>query len=561
MTLIIEGLVDRKSGKTVPVVRPAFNSIAKLLSNLAPRGVSVVWGYNVQEELRHYAQNVGAIPSLQTIVNNRHFSIQFESARNSKQYARQRYKVESFIWRSVPPQPTLKVSPETSLEFADVFDFAAAATWQQLVNFIKPRYAATRRVKDGIDDDISSYLAPFRNIVISGDVVTRWKSASPSFEDLILLWCFYHSPAVARLVILQDAKPKWLASSSVISSSERMFISVEELIEASASYFHRAQKSVSEAFGLWQRGVNPSVRLLIREGKITEDQADAFLGAYAPLVEDDEAPGLGIIVPEQQPAPLRFSTTNKKIDIVDDKELSSSEPRVIGAVSVCLSALDDLESYTGFENVIPTFRAKSQRIRAALSEIHSGNYDDNTIVQLGVEVDLFESRISAASEILSDMALAEAATFFPIVQGLLQQFSIWSRYKEKLVDGMSSADASQSAVEVLSSTRSAANVFTGRARDRIQDYVTGVTSEIDVSDTGAVLVVENVIAQAASAIAVEAHDSKKQISPELLKEISGRDQDGAASWMVENIAELQNFADSGKISWLKAFLMALTKVS
>lgn len=561
MPISIDIIEDPKSGRSSPVVMPSFRSISKMLSDLPNRGVGVIWGHSIQEEMRQYTRSMGVSSSASSIVDGRSFYVQHESALRSKQYARQRYKVESFIWRAVPPQPTLRVSQETTLEFADVFDFAAAATWQQLVQFMKPRYAATRRVKDGIENDISNYLAPFRNIGLSGDIVTRWRSASPSYEDLILLWCFYHSASATKMVVLNESKAKWVSSPSVIISTERDFISVEALIEESAAFFHRPIKSVQEAFGLWQRGVSPTIRALIRDGKITEDQADGFLQAYAPLVSDDETPGLSIIVPEQQPAPLRFNTRDDKIDIVDDKEMSPTEARVIGAATGCLSALDDLESYTGFENIIPTFRSKTSRIRKVLLSLQSGDYDDNIVVQLGVEVESLDGRISASSELLSDMALAEAAIFFPIVQGLLHQFSIWPSYKDKAYDKTSTDEASQAAVEVLASTRTSSDVFTGRAKDRIEDYVTGMDSDVKPSDTGAVLVVENVAAQAASAIAAEAQEAGVTISADLLKSILGQKHPGPAGWMADNVNELQTFAETGKVSWLKAFLAALTKAS
>jgi len=558
MVLVIENM-ETSAGLNVPVTRPQFRSVAEMLKRLPPRGVGVVWGHAIQEELTHYRRQLEVPADYSAVVNGKAYSIQIEAARLSPIYARKRYKVESFIWRSVPYSPSLRISQDTTLDFSDVFDFAAAATWQQLIQYIKPRYAATRRVKEGIDEEIQSYLSPFRNKHLNGDVVVRWKSAQPSYEDLVLLWMFYHSPGNPRLVILTDSKQRWFSSSSVIIESEREFIHIPDLLESSSKFFNRSIRFIRDAFDIWSRGAPAQVRGLIKNGVINESSADTFLRSYAPLIGRDEGPGLGILVPSQQAAPLRFQTSNDRIDIFDERELRPDEARIVGGALACLSALDDLESYTGFDNVIPTFKSKVARIRISLGRLHSGEYDDNTVVQLGVEVDLLESRIASASENLSDTALAEAATFFPRAQSLLRQFNIWENYVLKGGDRSVDTEATQSAVEVLSGTPISNDVFTGRAKDRIRDYVTGVSSDISEKDTGAVTVVENMAAQAANAIAEQAQLKSTTVSLQLARNIQKNSTAGPAKWMVDNRADLVTFANSGQVSWLKAFLAALSK--
>lgn len=557
MTLTIEN-TEPVDGLVVPVTRPEFHSISDLLKRLPPRGVGVLWGHAVQEEFNHYRALLG-VSDYNVISNGQGYSVRMEAVRLSPLYARTRYKVESFIWRSVPATLSLRVSQETTLEFKDVFDFAAAVSWQQLVQYIKPRYAATRRVKEGIDDDIQLYLAPFRNRHLTGDVVTRWRTSQPSYEDLVLLWMFYHSPGAVRLVVLTESKQRWFDSPSIIEIREREYIRVDDLIDSSGKFFGKSARFIRDAFEIWSKGVTPAVRALIKAGTINESSADVFLRSYAPLIGGEEGPGLGILVPTQQTAPLRFQTSNDRIDILDEREYRPEDGKIVGGSVACLSALDDLESYTGFENVIPTFRTKTSRIRLSLQHLQSGSYDDNIVVQLGVEVDLLESRISAASDTLSDTALAESATFFPRIQGLLRQFSVWESYTLKSGERSIDSEATQAAVEVLSVTPTVENVFTGRAKDRIRDYVTGVSPDVGDKDLGAVTVVENIAAQAADAIAQEARANNTAVSASLARSIKRRSGAGPAKWMVENRGDLATFAESGRISWLKAFLSALSK--
>lgn len=557
MNLIIESIKGR-NGEDIPVVRPQFATISRLLSSLPDHSLGVVWGTSILEEINHYASEIGASAVGDSIRGTERFSIRSEAAIRSRLYARARYKVESFIWRVVPSRPIIPTSPTTSIEFTDVFDFAASASWSQLVQFIKPFYSATRRVKQGIEDDIHGYLAPFREMALTGNVVVRIRHGSINFEHLILLWVFYHTPRNNKLILASDGiKPKWLDSSSVIGSSERAYIDAAEFQVASAAFFNRPLSAVQAAFSIWQRGIDPNTRNLLKSGRITESQADSFLAAYAPIVADNESAGLGIIVPSQKPAPIRFKTSNHMIDVLAETELKPNEPRIVGSSRTCIAALRDLSSYTGFSNAIPTFEAKSARIGILLDKIGRGEYDDDIVVQLGTEVDHLESRISNANEMISESAAAEAATFFPLVQGLLSQFRIWGEYRNNTLSTDSNEQATVAAVEVLSLTKSRAEIMTGRARDRIEDYIEAISPDTREGEVGAVLVAENVAAQAASAVAEMAQEEGMPVSSALAKRLSNTNNVTPATWLIENQTELKAFAEAGQISWLRSFLTAL----
>ncbi|MDI1327351.1 MAG: hypothetical protein PSV23_11195 [Brevundimonas sp.] len=557
MPLIIEALRIEDGDTPIPVTRPSFSSIQDMINTLPVRGLGVIWGHAIREEIHHYADSLAIVYNGGALVGSTRYSVRADSARLSYQYARNRYKVESFLWRSVPSKPTINIQNSSPIVFEDIFDFAAAATWQQLVALMKPFYSATRRVKTGIEDDIESYLTPFRNLQLQYNIVAIW-GHSPTFEDLILLWLFYHSKHNIKMVVASEGnKPRWIGSNSVIDAKERPYIKLDELISSASAYLSRSEASVNAAFGIWQRGVDPLGRSLIKRGVISEVLADAFLEAYAPIVAEDETATLGIIVPHQQPAPLRFKTVEGGIDLLDESEMQPNEPRVLGAVRSALGALEDLTSYTGFSNTIPTFSNRAVRIKNILTEMGEGNFDDDLVVQLGTEVNSLENRISLASDIISESAAAEAATFFPMVEGLLLQFRIWGEYKTKSQSRAGSSASTQAAVEILELSQERSDIVSGRARDRISSYVGGIETGSAEGEVGALLTAENIAAQAASAIAQRARETGQPISRRLARAIQTNEARSLSGWMIENKSELLILAEAGNVAWLKTFITAL----
>lgn len=554
--------IDRsisESGAEVPFCSPNFDTVSQMIKRLPPRGVGAVWGRFIHEEAIAYSRETGTSYAAagRVIVSGTSFSVRRHAALKSGLYARIRYKVESFLIYGVPRKPTIGRGQASRIEFADIFDFAAAATWQNLVEFIESRYIETRRVKEGVEDDVKFYLTPFRNYRLSGDIVVYWRSGNPTYEDLIVLWMFYHGDRSGKFVILCDSKPQWIDSPSIIYSTEREYISVTDLLNETAKHLQKPIVGVKEAFSLWQRGGDSSLRNLMKRELITETHADQFLLAYSSIISETDDVGISIIVPKQQPAPLRFSSTEDRIDIKDERELQSSDPRIVGGASACISAVEDLRTYGGFSNVVPGFDLRCLRLLGLLKNLQTGTYDDNLVVQLGVEAQRFELRLSAAGEMVSEDAMAEVAACLPLLQGLLSQFSVWGSYKAKTLESPSNDESPQAAVDVLTSVRIRNDVLTGRAKSRVEDYVAGVSVDSPESDISPRIVVENMAAQAATFIAENAKGRKERVSKELVDEMLEGETPGPARWLIESAEDLETFAKVGKVSWLSTFLAAL----
>lgn len=557
MSIDIDKAVDA-NGNEYPISRPTFSSISEVLKRLPNRGVGAIWGRSIYEEYASYsAQNgAGHLTYGSAVVAGASFSLRRHAAVRSNLYARVRYKVESFLIHKAPAKPILDLGHGGRIEFSDIFDFAAAATWQQLVQLIKPRYISTRRVKEGIEHDVESYLSPFRNAKLLGDVIVNWRNGTPTYEDLILLWMFYHGERTSKFLIISDVKPKWIESSSVIYATERSYINVNEFIQQTARYLNKPVNAVNEAFSLWQRGVDPALRVLIKRGNLTETNADQFLLAYSSIISEHDELGISIILPKQQPAPLRFSASGNLIDIADERELPVGDPRVIGGATACISAVEDLKYYGGFANAVPGFETRCNRLIGLLEKLRTGLYDDNIVVQLGVEAQRLEIRLSAAGDMVSEDAMAEVSACIPLLQGLLSQFEIWSSYKSKSMD-LGSEDAPQAAVDVLTSVRVRNDVLTGRAKTRVEDYVESVAIDGAESDINPRIVVENMAAQAATFIAKNAKSRKTRVSKELVEELSKDDIPGPARWLIDSADDLEAFAKDSKVSWLGTFLKAI----
>jgi hypothetical protein len=548
-----------------PVTFPEFSSVADLLRELPDRGVGVLWGVAVYEELNYFSANYGITYSADPIINGKKVIFSDIARRSAEMYAKSRYKVDSFLGAQTAARPVIKRNGEF-VSYADVLDFAADINEGELIRYVHQGYVNSRRVKDGLENDIAAYFSALKSIKVSGDVVIMTGRYLFTWAQLILLWLYFHGHESRRLVILvSGGEPRWVGSSAIISVREREYIDVDDFLKQAAGFFKRRMQVLRTAFGIWSRGISSISRVLIKDGRLTEGLADQFLTAFAQSAVGDESgtESIGVLVPSQKPAPLRFqSSMTGLIDIIDEREFGPGNARIVGAARVCLSAIDDLKEYMGFSNAIPNFGNKLGRVEAVLRRMEIGEYDDNLVVQLGTELSSLHQRISVSSDMIGESGFAEASAFFAVANGLLSQFRIWVEYKNK-IDRSSDEKAVARARDVLELARVRDGIATGRARSRVSDYMDGFDlsnsdkNGSELAKDGAILVAENIVSQAAGRVAELVRTGSGVRVEELVKTLDGVSGDRVVIWFWENRNEIYQFADENDIGWLKAFLSSL----
>lgn len=552
-------LTDADSG--APVTIPAFRAIAAALAALPPRGVGILWGSGVAEEIPAYARSVGQRYPAQTLIGGKRFSVRDYAARHAPMPARSRYKVESFLSRPVPRTISIRRLEELVL-FHDIFDFAAEASWKTLNDYIRPLYRATRRVKDGTESDIERYLLPFRSASLEGDLVLRTNRDFFTFEFLIALWTYYHTPAISRLLIMAEGQePSWSKSPSIVLSKERDYISVEKLLSDTAEYFDRSRGIIGSAFQIWKKSRPPSEQSLLDSNRIGETAADQFLAAFASTDIDDDVPAIRLTVPPQKAAPIRFRSEGGLIDVVTDREMIANAPRAIGASHTCIHAIDDLINYGNMSNTLPSVLGRLNRLRSMLVKVSLDDYDDGLIVQIGTELGGIADRINGSPDLVSDDTLAEAGTMYAVVGRFLTQFSAWNEYETQARKFEVSDTAPDIAKEVLDLIRLKQDIITGKAHNRIDEYVDGfdTSASLQAIETGAVVTAENLLAQAAGQLAEAAQEANEPVSREFVESLSQSDELQAAKWLSENDDLATEFAEKGNLSWLTNFMSAMKR--
>ncbi|MBX7247931.1 MAG: hypothetical protein K1X35_02655 [Caulobacteraceae bacterium] len=551
-------------GSQVPVTFPKFSGVRVMLSQLPRRGVGVIWGQAVAEEFAAYAATLAVQSTLDPIVGGKRFSVRDYAARRAPMYARARYKVQSFLAQPVPGRLTLSSAKQDTppLQFANIFDLAAGVSVRELGEFIRPHYYSSRRVKDGIENDVARYLAAFDSKPFVGDVVIRAPRSYFTFETLLLLWAYYHSPEAQKLVILTEgARPRWAGEVSIALDVERDYIEIDEFISASSDFFGRREPVVETAFSIWQNSKGYDAKRLIQRGYLTEGLADDFLSAFAQTGAGDEVEPLGLILPAQKPAPLRFASAGNKVDILPDRELEANEPRVIGAAVSSLRAIEYLRSTTNLSNIISSFDARLTSISAMLTQIKNGEYDDNLVVQLGTELEGLESRISIASDMISEESAAEAASFLALTNGLLAQFGIWGKYRANIQQGEGNDTSAPVAREILDLATLKNDIATGRAKERLSGFLAGLETEQSVPEvnSGAVIAAENMISQAASQLAEIAQKQRSRLSADLMETLKLSHPSDVVTWFSENREQLERFSEVADVQWLRLFMEALSR--
>ena len=552
-------LTDADTG--APVAVPAFRAIATALAALPPRGVGILWGFGISEEIPAYARSVGQRFPAQSLIGGKRFSVRDHAARYARMPARSRYKVESFLSRPVPRSISIRRLDEL-VTFHDIFDFAAEASWKTINDYIRPMYRATRRVKDGTESDIERYLAPFRVTNFEGDLILRSNRDYFTFEFLIALWTYYHTPTIGRLLIMVEGQePSWARSPSVIQSKERDYLSVDKLLSEAAEYFKRSRGIIGSAFQIWKKSRSLAEQALLDTDRIGESAADQFLAAFASTDIDDDVPALRLTVPPQKAAPIRFQESGGLIDVVTDREMAANAPRAVGAAQTCVHAIDDVIAYGNMSNTLPSVVSRLNRLRAMLIKVTLDDYDDGLIVQIGTELGGIEDRIKGATDVVSEDTLAEAGTMYAVIGRFLTQFSTWNEYETQARKIDITDAAPDVAKEILDVIRLKQDIITGRAHGRIDEYVDGfdTSASLQAIETGAVVTAENLLAQAAGQLAEAAQKTNEPVSKEFVDKLGQSDDLQAAKWLVENDDLAAEFAEKGNLSWLTNFTNAMKR--
>lgn len=552
-------LTDADTG--APVTVPAFRAIATALAALPPRGVGILWGFGISEEIPAYARSVGQRFPAQSLIGGKRFSVRDHAARYARMPARSRYKVESFLSRPVPRSISIRRLDEL-VTFHDIFDFSAEASWKTINDYIRPMYRATRRVKDGTESDVERYLAPFRATSFEGDLILRSNRDYFSFEFLIALWTYYHTPTISRLLIMVEGQePSWSRSPSVIQSKERDYLSVDKLLSDAADYFERSRGIIGSAFQIWKKSRSLAEQALLDTDRIGETAADQFLAAFASTDIDDDVPALRLTVPPQKAAPIRFREDGGLIDVVTDREMAANAPRAVGAAQTCVHAIDDVIAYGNMSNTLPSVVNRLNRLRAMLIKVTMDDYDDGLIVQIGTELGGIEDRIKGATDVVSEDTLAEAGTMYAVIGRFLTQFATWNEYETQARKIDITDAAPDVAKEILDVIRLKQDIITGRAHGRIDEYVDGfdTSASLQAIETGAVVTAENLLAQAAGQLAAAAQKTNEPVSKEFVDKLGQSDELQAAKWLVENDELAAEFAEKGNLSWLTNFTNAMKR--
>lgn len=553
-----------EEGEGTPTTLPTYRLVSEMLRSLPPRGIGVIYGRTVNEEIRFTfdASSEGGSPRYSAI--SRLNLVDYARQRRAVK-ARSRYRVEAFLSKQAPREFALTLG-DARENYADVFDFVASIGWKGLTEFFRPLYKASKRIKDGADREFDDYMGGIRDVELPEQFIVRANRSYFTIRNVIEYWLFLNRAKFSKmLIVVEGGRPSWADSPSIFIDREREYLSAPELVEKSARFFSSKKSVIEQAFQLWTRSRPALDRTLIQTGRVTETAADAFLAAFHASRVDDGGGEIRLTVPLQRPAPLQFQLDNGRIDLVVEKQLGDLSGRAIGAARGCQNAVKDLLNFGGLGNSQPALEAKFKRIDALFDQVIQDDYDDALIIQIGTEVRAANNRISIASAAaaeeggLSEDTLAESVVVFALCESFLSQFDSWGVFKAQAVRSEPESDSSDNARNVLTAAKSRDRILTGRARTRIGNYLDGLDSASTAQEVeaGSVVAAENFLAQAAGELAEIARKRGRAISDEIINEVRSMDSSSAAKWLIENAELVEEFAESSHISWLTGVLLAL----
>jgi hypothetical protein len=527
-----------KNGTTTFRIQYPLGGVERALKATPPGSLSALVGWDIDEELRAFARE-----------NRVSYSEQILGLRPVRAYPRE---CQSFGLGETPRRRIVSflARGDASSLLPITFREAAQLDEDEMQDVVIEAYAKSRRTlaTKVAADEMRIYLQALQSAINSGPLVAMPSKLTMNDVVAIALWRNQRELHPGVLLFDYEGSAEQFRPDCGVKI-HRTYIPEEAFISSASQRTDIPGASIRSAIKVWKATQPP---FWISESGFTITQCSNVLR----ILDATRDPTEAILneVPAQRVAPLRFKVEAGQLALLATREHHPGDLKLKGGAEACREIADDLMEMNIVANAIPNFGIKVQRIAHTLTQICASDFDDSTIVRLGVQVSALEYRLEAAKDQLGEYTFQEASVFFATLRGFLSQFEEWNVYKASYV---LSPDIDEKAIEAATSvveavSRSSA-ATTGATKAQLEKYL----SEIEPHDvtkaeaTGAVSTAENVIASAASEIAREVRAQGKELTKETVAQIRARSANGIAAWFVDSIPGITKFALATGNLWIR----------
>lgn len=335
-------------------------------------------------------------------------------------------------------------------------------------------YVKSRRRKEGAESDFREFIRNLEKADLSGPLLIMM-GARISVSQASVVHAMSKNGSAYPSVVCYNDRPDFADDEF---SVERKPVTKEELISLLAGHLGKDISDIEARFSIWQA---TSHRVHNDSSDLTIYEASAF-ASFVKRVDGEDLSISGPVnyVPSRVVAPVMFEESCGRIGLDHSPVNDNNQSHAIGAARALKNQAIDLASIGSLDNALPNISRTILRISDTLDRISkSQKAEQADVVELGVDLSYFESRIYSARDKLGSMSANEALSFIGEANRFINRFDAWKTYLEETnlpEDVLVSEETSDAAVKLLK-LAVGEGILTPDARAKVESVL--ATNELD----------------------------------------------------------------------------------
>ena len=417
-----------------------FDAVTKAIELSRTHGrPSFILGENVKEEFVAYATGLGRYIDYHGTIIDRQGRHPFDALRSIY------WGKTSTLRRVIGFANTHAPSIKTNISEDFLLSLTPSIRADVRGRFVND-YLAHKRDLGSNKEEIETFLRRFEQISIEGPIVITASENMLSYIQWLVISRWEEESPKTPLIILIDSKKNSIGPDSL--SITRSPIKVPELVEFLGEKSPEKKRNVEKYFDLWRLS-QPYRRNYTANSSITAYDSSAFASFLMRIdTEDDVVDNTIKSIPSKIIAPMMFARSENLIGIDHQPAKGLSPQAARGAARALRNQANDIILSGGLQNIAPGLNNVLSRISAAAERIEkSETAEESDVIEFGVEVSYFESRLFDAKDRLGEMSKGEVLAFSSEASRFLSRFDSWKNY----IDETGFSTPSSEAADIASS--------------------------------------------------------------------------------------------------------------
>lgn len=295
---------------------------------------------------------------------------------------------------------------------------------------------------------INIFLDKFDQLSIEGPVIITLKENALSYIQWLVISRWAEKFPRSPIVVLIDSKKKFIDQDNL--SITRSPVKASELVEFLNVELAEKNLNVEKYFDLWRLS-HPYRRNYTSQSSITAYDSSSFASFLMRIdTEEDAFDDTIKSIPSKIIAPMMFARSDNLIGIDHQPAKGLSPQTARGAARALRNQAHDIILSGGLQNAAPGLNNVLTRIAATAERIEKSSLvEEADIIEFGVDVSYFESRLFDAKDRLGEMSKGEILAFSSEASRFISRFDSWKNYIEETGFNAPSREASEIASSLM----------------------------------------------------------------------------------------------------------------